>query len=552
VARAPLEIWALDCETDPFKKGRDNPRPFLWGAYCRALNRYETFGFGNQVLDFFRERRCCVYAHNGGRFDFHYLREGFESEQQILIINGRISKFRVGKAEFRDSFSLLPVPLSAYQKEKVDYSIFEPEVRELPANKLTIEKYLKSDCVNLAELLWEFASRFGRPLTQAGCAMAYYIKHYRNGVKPRQTAVQFERYKPYFFGGRVECFKAGYGVQDFKVADKNSAYPDAMSKGEHPLSPSADLLNDIPSDIEKCLISLTGVSEGALPYRELDGSLIFPRDKQEREFHVTGWELKKAIELKLVKINRIAEVHYFDKTQNFKDYIDEFYQKRLEAKRNGDKAGDLFAKLFMNSCYGKFASDPSKYHDFMIIDANRLDAMSLKGWKAYKPWGDGRWLCYQPQPVERHWYYNIATAASITGYVRAGLLDDLNHASGLLYCDTDSIAAQNVFDLTMGPALGEWKLELECDEYAITGKKTYAFRSAFDQQWNEKEKLYEMPKGAYKIACKGVDLNASDIIRASKGETILYEPEVPTYSITRPAPVLINRTVRLTARVQHA
>jgi hypothetical protein len=552
LARAPLEIWALDCETDPFKKGRDNPRPFLWGAYCRVLNRYETFSFGSLVLDFFRDRRCCVYAHNGGRFDFHYLREGFESEQQILIINGRISKFRIGEAEFRDSFSLLPVPLSSYQKEKVDYSLFEPEVRDLPENKAMIEKYLKSDCVNLAELLWEFGRRFGRPLTQAGCAMAYYVKHYRGGVKPRQTAVQFERYKPYFFGGRVECFKAGYGNDNFKVADKNSAYPDAMSKGEHPLSPVGVVLNDIPSGIEQCLISILGTSEGALPYREIDGSLIFPRDKQERQYHVTGWELKKALELKLVRIKRVTDVHWFDKTQNFTGYIEHFYNERLTAKRKGDKAGDLFAKLFMNSCYGKFASDPSKYHDFMIIDNDRLDKMNEKGWKPYKPWGDGRWLCYQPQPVERHWYYNIATAASITGYVRAGLLDDLNRARGLLYCDTDSIAATNVDRLTMSPALGDWKLELECDEYAIAGKKTYAFRSAFDQQWNEKEKIYEMPKGAYKIACKGVDLDASEIIRASKGETVLYEPEVPTYSITRSNPVLINRTVRLTARIQHA
>lgn len=550
MARAPLEIWALDCETDPFKKGRDNPLPFLWGAYCRALDRYETFGHGRQVLDFFRERRCCIYAHNGGRFDFHYLREGFESEQPLLIINGRIAKFRIGKAEFRDSFSLLPVPLSAYQKEKVDYSIFEPELRDLPENRIIIENYLKSDCVNLAELLYEFSSRFGRPLTMAGCAMSYYIKHYRDGVKPRQTAVQFERYKPYFFGGRVECFQAGYGETSFKVVDKNSAYPHAMLS-EHPLSPVGVVLSDIPSDIDKCLVSVDAISDGALPYRETDGSLIFPRDRQVRPYHVTGWELKKALELKLVKINKIVQVHYFDETQNFKGYIEHFYSERMKARQKGDKAGDLFTKLFMNSCYGKFASDPSKYHDYMIIAPERFAAMAEKGWAQYKPWGDGRYLCYQPQPLERHWYYNIATAASITGYVRANLLEDLNHASGLLYCDTDSISAQSVAGLTMSSNLGDWKIELECDEYAITGKKTYAFRSAYDQQWNAKENIYEYPKGAYKIACKGVDLTADEIIRASKGETILFEPDVPTYSITRPNPVLINRTVHLTARVQH-
>jgi hypothetical protein len=94
----------------------------------------------------------------------------------------------------------------------------------------------------------------------------------------------------------------------------------------------------------------------------------------------------------------------------------------------------------------------------------------------------------------------------------------------------------------MGRALGEWKVELECDAYAVAGKKMYAFRSATD--------LYDVPKGEYKVACKGVDLTANEIIRVAKGETVIYEPEVPTYSITRPEPCLINRVVTMTARVQ--
>lgn len=547
--RARLEIWALDCETDPFKKGRATPLPFLWGAYCKRLDRYETFGHGSLVLNFFAEQRCTVYAHNGGRFDYHYLREGFESEKPVLVINGRIAKFRVGRAEFRDSYSILPVPLADYQKETIDYSIFEPEVRELPENKTRIESYLRSDCVNLADLLDKFFSRFGRALTQAGCAMSYWVKHYHNGVKPRQSAVQFERYKPYFFGGRVECFAAGYAETHFTVVDKNSAYPNAMMQ-EHPAASVGALLSDIPSDVERCMISLNAVSRGAFPYREDSGMLVFPRDREARDYHITGWELAKALELRLVKINRVHEVHHFAETMNFRDYITHFYQERQRAKAEGDRAGDLFNKLLMNSCYGKFASDPSKYHDFIIVTSERAHEFMASGWAIYKPWGDGRWLMYQPIPLERHWYYNIATAASITGYVRAQLLQDLQTSDGLLYCDTDSIAARSVAGLDMGPELGQWKVELECDAYAIAGKKMYAFRSAFDQQFNAQKQVYEYPKGAYKIACKGVDLTAEEIIRVARGETFLFEPEVPTYSVTRPNPVLINRLVAMTARVQ--
>ncbi|MGH7878351.1 MAG: DNA polymerase [Candidatus Binataceae bacterium] len=540
--RKKRELWVIDCETDPFKAGRDNPLPFLWGAYRPADSFYQTFGFASLVVDFFASRPALVYAHNGGRFDFHYLREGFESESPVVVINGRIAKFHIGACEFRDSFSILPVPLSAYQKEEIDYGIFEPGEREKPENAARIEAYLKSDCVNLASLITQFFARFGRPFTQAGCAMSYYVKNYRNGIRPRQTAVQFETYKPFYYGGRVECFTSGWRELNFSVVDKNSAYPDAMMR-EHPSTPSAAQVSTLPSDIERCLVSLNAVSRGAFPWRAPDGSLIFPRDREARDYQVTGWELKKGLELKLVTIRKIHAVHRFYETESFKAYIEHFYAERRRSQELGDKAGDLFNKLLMNSCYGKFASDPSKYHDFVIVAPDRLAAWIGEGWQQYQPWGDGRWLMYRPQPVEKHWYYNVATAASITGYVRAQLLQDLETASDLIYCDTDSIAARGVLSLPIGQQLGEWKMELECDAYAVAGKKMYAFRSAND--------LYKLKRGEYKVASKGVDLTADEIIRVARGERIEYRPTVPTYSLMRAQPVLINRVVARTAKVQH-
>jgi hypothetical protein len=94
----------------------------------------------------------------------------------------------------------------------------------------------------------------------------------------------------------------------------------------------------------------------------------------------------------------------------------------------------------------------------------------------------------------------------------------------------------------MGAELGKWKVELECDAYAIAGKKMYAFRSSTD--------LYKVRRGEYKVACKGVELTPAEIIQVAKGETILYKPEVPTFSICRPESRLINRSVRMTAKVQ--
>lgn len=548
--RRAKEIWAADCETDPFKVGRI-PKPFIWGAYEIYTGRYETFSTRQLFVAFFTERKATVYFHNGGKFDGHYLRPDFNSDEQILIINGRIAQFRIGFTEFRDSYNLIPVALGKYAKEKIDYSIMEEDQRTLPENQTKIEAYLRSDCVNLASLLRTYFDKYGKGMTQAGAAMNYWAKHYNDGIKPRQSAAQFERYRPYYYGGRVECFQAGYQEREFVVVDKNSAYPDAM-RSRHPISPEAILLSRMPTDAElpQCFLTIKAVSNGALPYRLESGELIFPRDDQERVYDVTGWEVAAGLEMDAVSIREIYSTHYFRETIDFADYINYFYLERKAAKAAGDTANDIFAKLFMNSCYGKFASNPENYHEYMLSSVERMPEHVSEGYTAYHEWGDGRQLLWRPLPVDRHRYYNVATAASITGYVRAQLFKDLRRVRGKIYCDTDSITCENPTGLSMGTELGQWKLEFEADAYAIVGKKMYAYRSAKDQGWDETEQKFKYPKGSWKIACKGVQMTAEELVRAARGEIVEYRPQVPTYSITRPEPRFINRKVRITARIQ--
>lgn len=538
MTRRRSEIWACDCETDPFKVGRI-PQPFIWGAYEIYSKRYEVFGSRTLFVEFFAGRKAKAYFHNGGKFDAHYLRPDFDSDQNLLIINGRIARFKIGQTEFRDSFNLIPVALATYQKDEFDYRILEEAERGKPENVVKIEKYLKSDCVNLGNLLSTFFERYGHGLTQAGTALSYWSKHYNGGHKPRQSASQFERYRPYYYGGRVECFRRGVCDLRFKIVDKNSAYPHAM-RFPHPISCEGVLLSSLPGDnlVPACFISLRAVAQGCFPFRLPSGELLFPKDATERVYHVTGWELLSARRQQAVDVREILEVHHFRETVTFKEYIDYFYLERQAAKANGDKAGDIFAKLFMNSCYGAFAMNPEHYHEYLLSSLERKSEHIAEGYATYHPWGDGRELLWRKLSVEtqRRMYKNIATAASITGYVRAALFEDLRKVREPLYCDTDSISAIDTMGLEMGGELGQWKLEADCDQYAIAGKKLYAFRSLRD--------------GSYKTACKGVNLTAVQIIAIASGEQIHYEPEVPTYSITRPAPRFTGRTVRLTAQIQ--
>jgi hypothetical protein len=195
----------------------------------------------------------------------------------------------------------------------------------------------------------------------------------------------------------------------------------------------------------------------------------------------------------------------------------------------------------MNSLYGRFAMDPEKYREYIITHPETRDQyidpqLYEEGgvWMEAGPWGE-RVLMSRPLPENKHRYLNVATAASITGFVRAYLFKALRESEGVIYCDTDSIACRTPRGMVEGNELGQWKLEMECDEYAVAGKKLYAFRGT---------------DGKYKCASKGTQLKSDPaaIIRIARGEQVLYKPPVPTYSIHNDGPQFTNRMVRKTAK----
>jgi hypothetical protein len=385
-----------------------------------------------------------------------------------------------------------------------------------------------------------------------------------SGIKiPRQNRVQHDLYKRFYFGGRVECFANGASRTQFDVADINSAYPFAMLKS-HPFSVNGRISGQMPhsEDITNSLFYIRASSQGAFPLRTEDNSLFFPvdssfgRTRKQRDYFVTGWELLAAMERNAVQIHKIHEVHTFDQTMHYTDYVQRFYDKRRIAKEKGDKPGDVLAKLMMNGFYGKLAADGEKYHEYVIATADSLpfwlegmDPHTKKPcskFVEYKRWDNSRYLLRAPLSDDKRdkSYYNVATAASITGFVRAHLYKSILDCSGTIYCDTDSIAARETSRLEIGPRLGQWKLEMRCDQYGVAGKKLYAFRESegkYSKGYGYTDRKEET--GEWKIACKGVRLTPSEILKIADGGEVEYVPESPTYSISRTLPRYINRNV---------
>lgn len=568
-----FEFWTCDAETDPFHNCDDPfcpkchgqgrvPEPFIWGAYNGVTEEYVEFRTTAELAIFFAPRKTIVYAHNGGRFDYHYLREFVNSDENIMMIAGRMSKFRIGECEFRDSMNIFQqTRLKDFGgKLEIDYALMEADRRNDPNVMAEIKKYLRVDCVDLWNNLEKYFAQFGRGLTQAGAAMRVWSKMAK--VKPpRQSKEQFKRYKPFYYGGRVECFKQGVQTTPFKVLDINSAYPFAMLS-KHPFSVDGIIDDRLPgtdSDIERALIRLSCVSDNAFPFRSVNGELTFPNDGQVREYFVTGWEFLAGLEFNAIHNIQIHDVHTFPLSIDFAEYVQTFYERRKLAKARGDLAENIFCKLFLNSLYGKFGSNPAGaqggdeedspadgYQEYVIASDESMDRWTAAGFQSYKPWNE-RTLMIRPLPEIKHTYYNVATAASITGFVRAYLFRASRLCRDLIYCDTDSLSAGDVSRLAIGKELGQWKVEMDCQRFAVAGKKNYAFEACDSSIMDYHGYQSRVDKtGPWKIASKGARLTPEELVRAASGETITYKPESPTYTITRDRPRFIDRKIRMT------
>lgn len=538
-------VWGTtDCETDPFLAGRV-PEPFLWGVYLGG--EYHQFDNTREYVEFVSELEgYTLYAHNGGKFDFHYVRDHIIADEKITVINGRLAKFKIGKCEFRDSLNLIPSPLSRFDKTKIDYSKFEKVVRHLHMDE--ISSYLLDDCRVLYDILEAYFAEYGQSLTQAGAAMRLWRNKFGGQDFVQQTAAQATAMRPFYFGGRVECFTVGHHRRKFVGIDRVSAYPRAM-KEKHPLSPSGIALDEMPKDsqLRASFVNLTCISDGALPFRERDGSLSFPHDGQPREYHVTGHEIIAALEYNAIREIDVHVAFVFSMLMSFGDYVDYFFEMRKKYKTSGNKALDYFCKIFLNALYGKFGADPDNYDEMLISTDENSEFWHQKGYFPFGQWG-ARFLMGRQMPEELRNYYNVATASSITGMVRADMFRGLRSVNTPYYCDTDGILARDIGTLQLGTDLGDWKLEITGKRFAVAGKKTYTFEG--DKENADYYTLdSDVPDGGrWKVACKGARLSPRCVIDIAEGREVSYAPSVPTYSIHREKPIFINRKISRTAK----
>lgn len=511
-------ILTIDFETDPFEHGKrvypfacgladDSTFTSCWGAKC-AEKMVELLSY---------REPSTIYMHNGGRFDIYFFYEFLEPEMRV--INGRIVKatLKAGKVyhEIRDSYSILPFPLKKYDKIDIDISKLHRSVRD--QHREEILRYLQRDCTSLRELVTAFYAEFGDFLTVGSAAMAQLRKFHPFEKGNRYTDEKFR--KTFFYGGRVQCFKAGLIRQPYTIYDVNSMYPYVMQGMMHPTGRQFYVDNKITKDT--AFVVVTGKQQGpygAFPSRNpKTHGIDFTRESGT--FHVSIHEWQAAEECGYFKADKIEKTYDFDEWICFDEFVHHFYNERRAAILKGDKIHELFFKFILNSAYGKFAQNPEHFKDFAITKGSRTlqspwKPVLIHGLKNGVP----EYAVWSKQSGQgKQSYYNVAIGASITGASRATLLRGLRDSTDALYCDTDSIIATNLRNLpTDNATLGSWKIEGHGDSIAIAGKKLYACFAG---------------ERCIKKATKGGKISAEEIVKVAQGAKVLYKQDAPTFKL---------------------
>jgi len=578
-------VAVIDAETDPFKHGRV-PEPFAWGFYDGE--RYVKF-WGDDctehLIDFLSdiEEELIIYAHNGGKFDFFYFIRRGMIKNPLLVINGRVTKSAMFHHELRDSFAILPLPLEKLGgKKSIDYAKMERNRRE--RHKREILEYLEADCFALYDKVFKFRERFGDKLTIASTAINELGKIHKNMVSrrgPTHDGAYSERefateygFRRFYYGGRVEAFETGEIHSSlgalFHVYDINSSYPKSMRDYDHPATsryitmgnemlPQFDRKTGKFETLEGMyFMRFIGKNKGALPSRDENYNLTF--NKPEGEFFACSHEIEIACKYGLIEIERIIELLAPMEWGRFERFVDVFAAEKKSAKLAGDHANETFAKLILNSSYGKFASNPFKYKNWYAFNLETDSLAEFEKWKEENTiYDDDLNLISEPTlemdigdvelwktPTEPNWnqFLDVAVAASITSASRAALLEAIVTAKRPIYCDTDSLICEAIGNVKISETdLGAWKYEGSAKTVWIAGKKNYCM------EIDDMEGIPQIDKNGLvktKMATKGSRISFDQMKRAVNGEEIFWEADAPNFRLNGEVK-FVSRKIKKTA-----
>ena len=530
-AKAPRHIFIVDTETRPEKdeKGRKIHRLVL-GAYIyarRLMDRWiEELDFFNYPEAFWtkavekarQHKAVWVFAHNW-HFDFQTLK-GFEVLPRLgceiwgafaidssrFFINWRCGRSLVKLVDSTNYFKTSLEEIGKlYGIEKVKVEDWEKADAKTLMDRVErdvyILYYIIRDLIN-----WWVAEDLGRfGVTAASLAWnAFRHRFMRHKILSHQNPSLELAEREAYYGGRTEVFKWGRYQGRFYILDVNSMYPAVMRDGYFPTQPVGYVGEAAPSEIRRspsstvynCLAYIDTDVE-AYPKRLHGIGLTFPVGRFVTR--LIGPELKEAASRG--HLAKAEDCYIYKAEPIFKEYVEYFWALRQKYKAEGDKVREQFAKLLLNSLYGKFgqwskpvaALGTSLIPEYFVADF--VDADMKKAGRFYHA---GHEVFIQLKDKKPWHNAAVAISATVTSYARLVLWIFIETATleNVYYVDTDSlmVTEEGLERLRpwIGTDLGWLKLEKEADVVEIRAPKDYTFGAL--------SKIKGVPKRAEAVA----------------------------------------------------
>lgn len=441
-----------------------------------------------------------------------------------IEVNWHIQGKKVRKTIFQDSLKLIPLSVDAIAKSfkldimklEIDYSSHNAMPEGAAISKEESE-YIRHDVQIVAHALRFFFDHGLDKMTIGSCAMAEY--------KKLITKKAFKRWfpPPKFDSDIRQSYRGGFTYLNPKFAgrivgngivlDVNSLYPSVMYDSYLPFGTpiyfegkyEEDEIYPLYTQMFRCQFE---IKKGKLPTIQIKHSMFF----KGNEYLTSSDDEEVVLCLNSVDMELFLD-HYdvynleyisgwkFKATKGlFVKYIDKWSGEKIKAKEEGNHGMYLIAKLFLNSLYGKFGTNP--------VVRSKIPFMAEDGSIKYR----------DADPEEREPIY-IAMASFITSNARyktisaaQKIMDD--YAAGkskiqFIYADTDSLhCVSDDFSIPEGleisdTDLGAWKFESKFCKGKFLRQKCYIEMSTEDLK-------SDAPEYALKVTVAGMPKSCHD------------------------------------------
>jgi len=519
-------ILALDIETLTSTDGLifGNQKPYLiqlWGG-SDDLD-YTFWGIDNCINRFVEwlptlfeiDKEIYIFAHNGSKFDYKFLLSEFMNRYTVEIVgdHNKITMFKIRNIYFMDFFLFFPTSLNNLSKSWIGCEKIEFDHTKITLDNYNTEykelaiEYCKMDCILLFRIVNKFlttifSTNFKNTINLPGSlnfytapqlALKIFKQIYLSYDLIGSIGWDYIIEKSSYYGGMCVVYRKKsenlnnfYGEKDnLYCYDINSCYPASMLK-KMPYKFIDEIINcdEINEYIDYYLYEIDYEYPDNqiivnLPTR-IDGEIVYLK-YGNKKWH-WGNEINSSLSLG-AKILKIHKIRRYEGLYIFKEYIEDIYNMRLEAKRNNNTCLVDFFKLLMNSLYGKLGQKLNLQKNIVSISELNEVVMyyndnKIKNIKLL----DGNCVEYEYEDLNE--FYNqigslVRFSAFITAQARCILLkpftDNILEQDNLFYTDTDSIFINKILpsNYVSNTELGKFKLEYEIKKAYFLAPKMY-------------------------------------------------------------------------------